>query len=178
MSIQDSIQKATSEQARSVRANHLAVRVSNLERSARFYIDALGARWLTDPLPLDQSECHRLFAGPPGGGTARFAFIGFESYDQPAFELIEFVEPPVPIGPTNTWEDALMHYCFTVPDVEAALERIEAAGGQRFGDLKKMGDPGSELTQLYFRDPDGNLFQLLSLGTQEVVDRLRLRVQA
>lgn len=157
-------------------SNHVAVRVSNLERSIQFFGDALGSRQLTDPLPIDQSACHRLFGGP-AGGSARFAFIGFESLEQPAFELIEFVAPSVPIGPTNTWEDGLMHWCFTAPDVEGTLERIEAAGGQRFGDIKRLGEPGSEFSQLYFRDPDGNLFQLLGVSLEEIVARLRLQAQ-
>jgi predicted enzyme related to lactoylglutathione lyase len=67
-----------------------------------------------------------------------------------------------------------MHWCFTVPDVEAALERIEAAGGKLFGDLRKYDDA----TQLYFRDPDGNLFELVSISLEELVGRTCLRTQA
>ncbi len=159
-------------------SHHIALRVSNLERSTSFFREVLGTVELTDPLPLDQLSCHRLFAGPPGG-SARFSFIGFESWDQPAFELIEFVEPQVPIGPTNTWEDGLMHWCFTDPDVTATLQRVAANGGQQFGETRIMQDAdGSELVQAYFRDPDGNLFQLLSEDLEGVIGRLRLRASA
>ena len=155
-------------------SNHIAVRVSSLERSIAFFGAALGARQLTDALPLDQSACHRLFAGPDGG-TARFAFIGFESLDQPAFELIEFVQPSVPTGPTNTWEDGLMHWCFTVPDPEATLAKVEAAGGQLFGEIRRFTEPGDGFSQLYFRDPDGNLFQLLGVHLDEIIRLLRFQ---
>src|SRR4051794_14548257 len=87
--------------------HHVAVRVGNLESSIQFFADALGARQLTPPLPISQSGCHSMFGGPPEG-EARFAFIGFESLSHPAFELIEFVSPALPTGPSNTWEDGLM----------------------------------------------------------------------
>jgi catechol 2,3-dioxygenase-like lactoylglutathione lyase family enzyme len=174
MSIQDDIQNHAEAAASPIKNHHIAVRVSNLERAGQFFIDALGANWLTEPLPIDKSACHYLFAGPPNG-TARFAFVGFNSPDQPAFELIEFVEPRIPVGPSNTWEDNFMHCCFTAPDVEGTLARIEAAGGQRFREIKKFPDPAPELSQVYFRDPDGNLFQLLSEPLGAVVDRLRLQ---
>jgi catechol 2,3-dioxygenase-like lactoylglutathione lyase family enzyme len=166
----DSIQSRLG--ASTVGNHHVAVRVSNLERAAKFFIDALGARWLSAPLPLDQSACHYLFDGPPGG-SARFAFVGFDSPDQPAFELIEFIDVRDPLGPVPNWEAGFMHFCFTVADVDEAITRVEAAGGKRFRDVKRFGDPGAELTQVYFHDPDGNLFQFLSLSLSEVMERLQ-----
>ncbi|MDQ4113547.1 MAG: VOC family protein [Actinomycetota bacterium] len=153
-----------------VREHHVAVRVSNLEKCGQFFLDALDARWLSDPLPLDQSTCHNLFDGPVGG-TARFAFVGFGELGQPALELIEFDDPHIPFDPTNNWEERLMHMCFTVEDVDGALARIEAAGGKRFRDIKRIGE-NQELSQVYFRDLDGNLFQMLSLPMHEVAEML------
>ena len=154
----------------------MAVRVGNLERSIRFFADCLGARQLTAPLPIDQSGCHSMFGGPPGG-EARFAFIGFESLEQPAFELIEFVRPDLPTGPSNTWEDGLMHWCFTAADVEGTLAKIEAAGGTQFGQTKRFGEGERAYSQIYFRDPDGNLFQLLGAGLDRIVEDLRQQAE-
>ena len=170
MSIHNSIQNDA--KTPTARAHHIALRVSDLERSVEFFTETLGARWLTDPVPLDDATLQNYFGCPPGG-AARYAFIGFD-FDQPAFELFEFAEPRVPIELTNQWEEGLMHWCFTVPDVEATLERIEAAGGKLFGDLRKYDDA----TQLYFRDPDGNLFELVSISLEELVGRTCLRTQA
>ncbi len=152
--------------------HHVALRVSSLERSAQFFIDTLGADWLSPPLPIDEGACHYLFDGPEKG-TARYAFVGFESAAQPAFELIEFVDPQVPTGPTDTWQDSIMHMCLTVPDVAATLARVEDAGGSRYRDIKTFGDGENPLTQVYFRDPDGNLFQMLSQPVAQVAVTLR-----
>src|SRR3954454_22716922 len=119
----DSIQSRRS--APAIGNHHVAVRVRNLERTAQCFIDALGARWLSAPLPLDQSACHYLFDGPPGG-TARFVFVGFDSPDQPAFELIEFIDVQNPLGPAPNWEAGFMHFCFTVADVDEAIAKVEA----------------------------------------------------
>jgi catechol 2,3-dioxygenase-like lactoylglutathione lyase family enzyme len=152
--------------------NHLGVRVSNLERAGQFYIEALDAHWLTTPLPLSTERCEVLFGGP-AGGTARYAFIGFKG--GMAFELIEFDDPPVPFAHTNVWEERFMHFCFTTRDVRAVLERVEAAGGERFDlyptvTFRQSGR--SEFESLYFRDLDGNLFQLIGLPMAELADVL------
>ena len=45
---------------------HVALRVSDIERSARFYLEAFGGRYLTLPFVIDDPEMAGLFGGHEG----------------------------------------------------------------------------------------------------------------
>lgn len=146
--------------------HHLALRVSDIERSGNFYVEALGARWLTRPIELEGREAEIVMQSPPGT-RMKYAFIGFATG---IFELIEFVEPRVPTAATSSWEDGILHYCFTVSDVPAALERIVAHGGRQLEDIHTVGEPS--ISVAFAADPDGNTIQLLDIDMDEVVERV------
>jgi catechol 2,3-dioxygenase-like lactoylglutathione lyase family enzyme len=140
--------------------------VGDIERSARFYSEALAGRPLTRTLLNEGPAVSAAFGGPPGM-RAKYMYMGFEDG---AFELIEFLEPRVPTGAVDAWEERIMHYCFTVPDVPAALARIEAAGGQTIIDTTTSVGSGPQWA--IAADPDGNMLQLIDVGMDEVVARM------
>ena len=63
-----------------------------------------------------------------------------------------------------------MHFAFTVDDVSAALERVEAAGGQRF--WSEVMDMPGDFQVVYVTDPDGHVFELIDVDAPELVRRL------
>jgi catechol 2,3-dioxygenase-like lactoylglutathione lyase family enzyme len=53
------------------------------------------------------------------------------------------------------------HIAFQVPDVDAALGEVVAAGGSRFGEIVTLTTAdGRHVTWCYAADPDGNLLEL------------------
>src|SRR4249920_3625533 len=106
-----------------MRANahhHPALRVSDLERAARFYLEAFEGHWVTRPFVVEGEFAEMVFEGPPG---LRFkaCHIGF---DEGAVELFEFLAPVVPIRQIHAWEGNALHFGLRVDDVGAALERV------------------------------------------------------
>ena len=61
-----------------------------------------------------------------------------------------------------------MHFAVTVDDVPEALARVEAAGGRARFPVKSIGgdSPGRFV---YCEDPDGHVFELLSVDHPETV---------
>ena len=79
-----------------MRANahhHPALRVSDLERAAQFYLEAFDGHWVTRPFVLQGDFAEMVFGGPEGLAY-RVCHVGF---DEGCVELFEFVEPVVPI---------------------------------------------------------------------------------
>lgn len=66
-------------------------------------------------------------------------------------------EHPGPSVPRPGWG----HIAFQVPDVEAALEAVRAAGGGRLGEVVTLTtSDGRRVTWCYGTDPDGNIVEL------------------
>lgn len=143
--------------------NHLCLRVYDLERSVRFYVEALGARQLTPLVPIVGESADVNFLG--SGVRSRYAFIGFgDMY----FELVEFEQPRFPTGARPPSEDGFMHYCFTVEDVPGTVERMVACGGERWP-RKSSAGPDSGYAVNYAYDPDGNTIQLIDIDVEDVI---------
>jgi catechol 2,3-dioxygenase-like lactoylglutathione lyase family enzyme len=144
--------------------HHIAVRVSDLDRSIRFYCDALDARPLTAPSTRKGPLIDEVF-GP--GTEARMCFVGLEVGN---LELWQFLNPDTPIPPADQQRLGLMHFAVTVDDVDATAERIVAGGGRLRFPVKTMGN--SDARFVYCEDPDGNVFELLDRDVHGTVARL------
>lgn len=90
---------------------HTMLRVSNLDKSIKFYTDVIGLKH------------HRTTEYPDGKFT--LAFLGYGGDTEPFLEL------------TYNWDDreynignAYGHMAFGVPDIYATCEKIEVAGGK------------------------------------------------
>jgi catechol 2,3-dioxygenase-like lactoylglutathione lyase family enzyme len=142
--------------------HHIALRVQNIERAAQFYVDAFDAHWMAKPsLYLDE------FAGIVMGGVEGCQFkVCILGMDTGIIELFEFLEPVVQTSTAPAPERGLLHFCVQVDDVAAALERVEAAGGERHWPQVETVYPGIDV--IYVTDPDGNVVELIS-GTMEQV---------
>jgi catechol 2,3-dioxygenase-like lactoylglutathione lyase family enzyme len=148
--------------------HHPALRVSDLDRAARFYLDAFEGHWVTRPFVLEGDFAEMVFEGPPGL-RYRVCHIGFE---EGAVELFEFLEPVVPIRPINAWEANALHFGLRVDDVAATLARVEAAGGRPLWPrIAQWGDANV----VYVSDLDRNVIEL----TDKTLDHIaRLTIEA
>jgi catechol 2,3-dioxygenase-like lactoylglutathione lyase family enzyme len=136
------------------RLSHVGVCVRDVERSTRFYCEALG---------FERAEVHTvgdefapLMSMDGVDLTSQFLRRG----DQ-AIELLQFGRPEPAAGveqPINTF--GLTHLSFLVDDVDAVAARIQELGGTVDGETRtRLG----ELDFVYCRDPDGTRVELMRL---------------
>jgi catechol 2,3-dioxygenase-like lactoylglutathione lyase family enzyme len=145
--------------------HHPGIRVADIERSAQFYIDALGGHWQTSPMLYEGPDAEMVMGGTP---NTRFkvCHIGF---DEGTIELFEFM----PSGPMNhpiPAEGGIIHYAFHVDNVPEALERVERAGGKRYWPEIRDMDPGFQV--IYVTDPDGHVLELIDISIEDLVQGL------
>jgi lactoylglutathione lyase len=134
--------------------------VSDLDRSLRFYCDALG---------FEPSESHAIgseFAAlmdlPDVAVTSQFI-----RREQIAVELLAFHEPaPCGDGERRPLHQlGLTHLSFRVEDVAATAARIVELGGALVESSRTSIDLGAaRLEFLYCTDPDGVRIELMDLG--------------
>jgi catechol 2,3-dioxygenase-like lactoylglutathione lyase family enzyme len=142
---------------------HVALRVGDLERSAEFYLEAFGGRYLALPFVIDDPDMAGLFGGH-AGLKVKVSILGF---DEGVIELFQFLEPVRPTGPEDPTRSMLMHWCVQVDDVEASLARVEALGATTVQPLGDWG--GSKFVYCY--DLDGNVFEMLDSSMADTAQR-------
>jgi catechol 2,3-dioxygenase-like lactoylglutathione lyase family enzyme len=147
--------------------HHVGMRVSDLERAAKFYEDAFGATRMCDAFGIDGELAEMVTVGPKGVAV-KLLPMSFEQGG--AIELFEFTEPRKPMVATHASEDNLMHYAIQVEDTDAALVRAEAAGATRiWPEVLPMG----KLRIVYVTDPDGNVIEILDGTMDEVIELIK-----
>ena len=114
--------------------NHVSFPVRDLERSVRFYRDVLGLAAISRPdLPF------------PG------AWLGGNGIQ------VHLIVPPegAPLGaPPPSLNPLAGHVAFTIDDYDAVVAALHGAGIETL-------EAGSEIGQLWVRDPDGHLVELI-----------------
>ena len=143
--------------------HHPALRVSDLDRSAHFYIDAFEGHWVTCPFTLDGEFAEMVFEGPPGL-RYRVCHIGF---GEGAVELFQFLEPTLPVRPIHATEGNALHFALRVDDVARTLARVEAAGGRRrWPEVARWGDA----SVIYVADLDENVIEVTDATLERIVE--------
>ena len=139
--------------------SHFGLCVSNLERSIRFYTNALGF-----------SEKKRLNVS----GAIPAKLLGTETLELKAaflldgsttLELLEYTEPrltPGPSFPRPMAQLGLSHLSFRVSDVDATVKAIARDGGTILEETRVAGAGGDALFAL---DPDGTRIEII--GSRE-----------
>ncbi|MDG2307975.1 MAG: VOC family protein [Candidatus Binatia bacterium] len=119
------------------RAHHVSVQITDLERSRAFYEGVLGFE-----------ETERPDFGFPGVwyqlGDVQVHLIG----EIPGMDRST---PPKSLSPAAT------HLAFQIDDYQATLDAVTESGVEAFG-------LGEEVGQLFVRDPDGNIIELIVPG--------------
>ena len=140
--------------------SHFGICVSDLDRSLRFYCDALG---------FEKAESHEIgseFAGlmdfPEVSVTSQFIRKGTT-----AIELLAFHEP-APFGAKERRavnQLGLTHLSFRVDDVEAVAAKVVELGGTIVETSRTTIDfGGTPLEFVYCTDPDGVRVELMDLN--------------
>ncbi len=130
--------------------NHVGVCVTDLERSRRFYEDALGCRFDRQLSPPDGPSSQLLGVPTPLNLVAVYLRHGGTT-----LELLHYDRPGNPPARRRALnEPGLTHLSFGVEDLPGAVQRVEAAGGSVVGDS----DIG---VAVFVRDPDGQLIELI-----------------
>ncbi|MGE2716205.1 VOC family protein [Mycolicibacterium litorale] len=144
--------------------DHVAIRVSDIERSSKFYMDAFDARWVLRPFDESGEGLEYALQGHRGA-HCRVAFLGFA--DGGALELLQFTEPNNPTRPVHVTEGAIVHMGFQVEDIDEAVQRVEQAGGSRvWPEVSRLPVGGGEMWVL---DPDGNTIQLHDVSFKDLM---------
>ena len=142
---------------------HVAIRVADIDRAARFYVDLFGGRYLTRPFTISGPELEPLFGGHEGL-EVRVCLLGFE---RGSIELFEFLHPRVPMAEVDQTRANLVHWCIQVDDVRETLAQVEAAGGRAVHPVLDWG--GADV--VYCTDLDGNVFELISTSMESAAER-------
>jgi catechol 2,3-dioxygenase-like lactoylglutathione lyase family enzyme len=122
--------------------DHVTIICSDLEATRRFYVDVLGMTEVARPafkfpglwFQLGNVQIHAT-QGSPEAGNAGWGDRG------------------------NKVVSRGHHFAFTVDDVSAALETVQARGVQIASPLQQRPDG---FKQLYLYDPDGHVVELVS----------------
>ena len=128
------------------RLNHVAIAVPDLAGATATYRDTLGAR-VTAPLPQ-----------PDHGVT-----VVFVELPNTKIELLEPLGPASPIAAFLQRSPAggIHHVCYEVDDINAARDRLRAAGARVLGDGEaKIGAHGKPVLFLHPKDFCGTLVEL------------------
>jgi glyoxylase I family protein len=137
--------------------SHLALSVGDLDAMAAFYVDAFGF----EQGPTYQSAGRRL-AGMMECEASGFRGVFLRSGEF-LLELLQYIDDSAPAqSPRRAAEHGLAHISFVVDDVDAAVAKVEKAGGQLRTRLDhRFVGPGQSVIVMCL-DPEGNRIELIS----------------
>ncbi len=128
------------------RLNHIAIAVPDLVAAAAKYRDQLGAT-VGSPMALPEHGVTVVFVDTGNTKVELLAPLGENS------PIAAFLEKS-PAG-------GMHHICFEVPDIGAAIARLQASGARVLGDGRpKTGAHGNPVIFLHPKDFDGTLIEL------------------
>lgn len=134
--------------------NHVGICVSDLERSRRFYTEALGFRpWWELEVPDERAAPLLRLPAPLGTRAVYLANGRF------VLELVHYRHHAASSQPGGRAMDVLglTHLSLAVDNLDAAMARIEALGGEVLRSTYAGG------AAVMARDPDGQLLELTTL---------------
>ncbi len=127
---------------RGARIAHIGIAVRALDEILPFYRDVLGM----PEVPLDDADGARI--------------VGL-SAGEPLVELLEAESEGSPIGKFVAKRGpGIHHVCFSVPDLDAALDRCRAAGVRLIDERPRLGAEGKRIAFLHPTSTAGVLVEL------------------
>jgi catechol 2,3-dioxygenase-like lactoylglutathione lyase family enzyme len=138
-------------------ANHTSFTVSDMERSLAFYRDLLGLEVL-----FDQEGTGGYLAAITGFPDAHLRIVHLRIPGSThRLELVQYYRPQGQPADVRTCNPGSAHLCFEVADLEAAYQRLRAAG-VRFRSEPTPITAGANKggAALYLLDPDGITLEL------------------
>jgi methylmalonyl-CoA epimerase len=131
-----------------VQIDHIGIAVESLEESLRFYRDAVGLE--SKGLVTVPQEKVRVAMLPAG---------------EPRIELLEATAEDSPIARFLAKRgEGLHHIAMKVPDLDAAVERLKAAGSQLVTEKIQTGAEGYRYVFVHPKSAHGVLLELIEEG--------------
>jgi methylmalonyl-CoA/ethylmalonyl-CoA epimerase len=128
------------------RLNHVAIAVTDLDRSTALYRDTLGAR-VSSPLPQPEHGVTVVFVELPNTKIELLEPLGDNS------PVAKFLE--------KNRDGGMHHVCYEVEDIRAARDKLKASGARVLGDGEpKVGAHGKPVLFLHPKDFGGTLVEL------------------
>ena len=135
------------------RLDHVSFTVGDLSRSVGFY-----QRFGLQPIKSYSAEGSDTDEGTATTNAAmEIVWLRSESGNGPMLELIRYLNYPIDRSVLNSNVGAA-HLCFAVEDVWGAYERLDADG------IEFLSAPHRDefgVQWVYFRDPDGNVVEMI-----------------
>jgi catechol 2,3-dioxygenase-like lactoylglutathione lyase family enzyme len=139
------------------RLDHIAVTVSDMERSLAFYTNVLG---------LQEAERHLLegetistMAGKPGV-VMQVVRLRTPDGSRVLLDLQQYISPKGTVSNAQLGMANHSHFCFEVKDIQKAYRDLEAKGVSSVSAPVTFGleEP---VTVVFLRDPDGFILELV-----------------
>ena len=142
--------------------DHVAVTVSDLDRSLHFYVDLLGFKEIERHLL--EGETISKMAGKEKV-TLQVVRLAIPETPNILVDLQLYIEPPSEASNAVLGMSNQGHFCFGVSDLDQAYQDLSAAGVE-FVSEPVVFDLGDEweygaLKVVFFKDPDGFILELM-----------------
>ena len=144
--------------------DHVAVTVSDMERSLAFYCDLLG---------LKEVERHHLegetiskMAGKP---DVIMEVVRLEAPETPGvlLDLQQYVTPEGRVSEAQLGDVAHSHFCFGVPDVWDAYKDLTSKGVEFVSEPVSFDLEWGIVYVVFFKDPDGFILELMQVPVEK-----------
>ena len=138
--------------------DHIAVTVSDMDRSLKFYCDLLGLQ------PASEHDlAGETISRMAGKETVRMKVVRLLCPDTPGIhiDLQQYLEPQGKMSDSKLGDIANGHFCVEVDDIQKTYEELKAEGVEFVSspvefDLEHEGKIGC----VFFYDPDGYVLEL------------------
>lgn len=137
--------------------SHVSLVARDADRLADFYTRIFGCTERRPPKTLAGAAVSRGNGVP--GSEIYAIWLTLPGTDGPFLEIHQYrtlQERPLPA--VN--QPGYGHLSFAVPDIDATLAAILAAGGTPLGEITNFGTATAPILLVYVRDPEGNVLEL------------------